>query len=40
MKNTKRKPTIYEALEEKLGRVPTHREQVEAVRRILSGGVL
>jgi hypothetical protein len=30
-----RKPTIYEALWEKLGREPTHKETVEEVRRIL-----
>lgn len=31
-----RKPTIYEALEKKLGRPPTHKEQVDEVKRILS----
>ena len=30
-----RKPTIYEALQAKLGRDPTHREQVAEVKRIL-----
>ena len=30
-----RKPTIYEALAEKLGRAPSHREVVEDVKRIL-----
>ena len=30
-----RKPTIHEALAEKLGREPTHREDCEEVKRIL-----
>jgi len=30
-----RRATIYEALEAKLGRAPTHREQVDEVTRIL-----
>ena len=30
--------TIYEALEAKLGRPPTHREQCEDVKRILEEG--
>lgn len=30
-----RKPTIYEALKQKLGREPTHKELVEEVKRIL-----
>lgn len=30
-----RNPTIYEALREKLGREPTHRELCDDVRRIL-----
>ncbi len=30
-----RKPTIYEALREKLGREPTHAETVNDVKRIL-----
>ena len=30
-----RKPTIYEVLVTKLGRVPTHREQCDEVARIL-----
>lgn len=33
-----RKPTIYEVLEKKLGRKPTHNEQVEGVKRILEEG--
>lgn len=33
-----RKPTIYEALAERLGREPTHREQCDEVRRILEEG--
>jgi hypothetical protein len=32
-----RKPTIYEALAEKLGREPTHNELVADVKRILFG---
>lgn len=32
-----RKPTIYEALAERLGREPTHAEQCEEVKRILRG---
>lgn len=30
--------TIYEALKHKLGREPTHREQCDEVKRILSKG--
>lgn len=30
-----RKPTIWEALAEKLGREPTHREACDEVKRIL-----
>ena len=33
-----RKPTIYEALHDKLGREPTHEETVADVKRILSEG--
>ncbi len=33
-----RKTTIYEALEIKLGRPPTHTEQCEDVKRILNEG--
>ena len=33
--DTTRKPTIYEALAAKLGRIPTHREQCDEVVRIL-----
>lgn len=33
-----RKPTIYEALWEKLGRRPTDREASDEVKRILFGG--
>ena len=32
-----RKPTVYEALKEKLGREPTHDELVADVKRILFG---
>lgn len=32
---TTRKPTIWEALAEKLGREPTHREACDEVKRIL-----
>lgn len=32
------KTTIYEALEAKLGRPPTHAEQCEDVKRILNEG--
>jgi hypothetical protein len=32
-----RKPTIYEALRDKLGREPTHAELCADVRRILKG---
>lgn len=30
------KPTIYEALKEKLGREPTHTELIDDVKRILN----
>lgn len=33
--DTPRKPTIYEALADKLGRIPTHLEQCDEVARIL-----
>jgi hypothetical protein len=33
----RRKPTIYEALSQRLGRPATHRESVDEVRRILRG---
>jgi hypothetical protein len=32
-----KKPTIYEALKEKLGREPKHSELVNEVKRILKG---
>ena len=34
-----RKPTIYEALRQRLGREPTHRELCDDVRRILEDGM-
>lgn len=35
-----RKPTIYEALAAKLGRVPTHAELKADVKRILAEGLI
>lgn len=34
-----RKPTIYEALREKLGREPTHAELVSEAKRIIQGAL-
>lgn len=34
------KPTIYQALEAKLGRIPTHNELVADVKRILAEGLV